>query len=228
MGERGDPRLGGGDIDRLLAFRLLDKLEKAREAALLDIEGVRRALHFSSYESFRKERGDAEESKSRGLFHKAVDLLRAAERMKRALTEKDDAMVVPSLDDWPLRAADLKRALGQRVELRVSRAEAREVYAAPFSRAASLLGSVLDDAGLRYDLTSDLALARGRGPRLRDYRGIVLAGNPRFLPLPLARDLHSWVKDGGRVLSLGAESLRRYAKLDVNELSAPTAAATSL
>jgi hypothetical protein len=86
--------------------------------------------------------------------------------------------------------------------------------------------ATLDKAGLRYDLTSDLALARNRGPQLSSYRGVVLAGNPRFLPLELARRLRVWVERGGHVLSLGAESLRRYVKLSGDELSDPTSTAS--
>jgi hypothetical protein len=86
--------------------------------------------------------------------------------------------------------------------------------------------ATLDKLGLRYDLTSDLALARERGPELDSYRGVVLAGNPRFLPLDLARRLRAWAEDGGHLLTLGAESLRRYVKLRGDELAEPTAPAS--
>jgi flagellar hook assembly protein FlgD len=68
----------------------------------------------------------------------------------------------------------------------------------------------LDRAKVRYDLTSDLALAiDGRGPRATDRPGVLLAGAETWIPPAFARRLHSYVADGGRVATIGTESLRR-------------------
>lgn len=71
----------------------------------------------------------------------------------------------------------------------------------------------LDDNLLHYDLTTDAALATGGGPKLADHRGVVLAGDMRWITPELGRDLRGYVRDGGRVWSLGVDALRRIAVL---------------
>ena len=80
----------------------------------------------------------------------------------------------------------------------------------------------LDRARIRYDLTSDLALARSRDPRATDREGVILAGSVRWVPRPLARRLRKYVEDGGRLASFGTESLRRGVRVGGNRLSQPT------
>ena len=67
----------------------------------------------------------------------------------------------------------------------------------------------LDRAHVRYDLTSDLALALDSGPRATDRTGVLLAGSERWITPPLARRLRRYVIDGGRLASIGTDSLRR-------------------
>ena len=71
----------------------------------------------------------------------------------------------------------------------------------------------LDRARIRYDLTSDIALARSRDPRATDREGVVLAGSLRWVPRPLARRLRGYVEAGGRLASFGTESLRRGVRI---------------
>ncbi|MGH2949187.1 MAG: N,N-dimethylformamidase beta subunit family domain-containing protein, partial [Solirubrobacteraceae bacterium] len=75
----------------------------------------------------------------------------------------------------------------------------------------------LDRAGIRYDLTSDLALALSRGPRATDREGVLLAGAERWVTRPYARRLRRYVLDGGRLASFGTESLRRGVTLLRND-----------
>ncbi|MDQ6779242.1 MAG: hypothetical protein M3071_24130, partial [Actinomycetota bacterium] len=81
---------------------------------------------------------------------------------------------------------------------------------ADFAGEASLL-AYLDRTGMPYDLTTDLALVDGSGPRLAGQSGVVFAGPEQWLPAALAPALRSYVEQGGRVLSLGAGSLQRTA-----------------
>ena len=80
----------------------------------------------------------------------------------------------------------------------------------------------LDRARIRYDLTSDVALARSRDPRATDREGVVLAGSVRWVPRPLARRLRRYVEDGGRVASFGTESLRRGVRVGSSRFTQPT------
>ena len=80
----------------------------------------------------------------------------------------------------------------------------------------------LDDNLLRYDLTTDVALATGAGPPLGAHRGVVLAGDPRWITPGLRDKLRRWVRDGGRVWSPGVDALRRTVRLDGGELRRPS------
>jgi len=71
----------------------------------------------------------------------------------------------------------------------------------------------LDREGHRYDLTTDVALARGEGPRLAGHRGVILAGDTRWLDEGVGRALRRYVRNGGRVLSVGTNSLRRTVRV---------------
>ena len=82
----------------------------------------------------------------------------------------------------------------------------------------------LDRARIRYDLTSDIALARSRDPRATDREGVVLAGPLRWVPRTLARRLRRYVEDGGRLASFGTESLRRGVRVGAEPPHAPDAA----
>lgn len=67
----------------------------------------------------------------------------------------------------------------------------------------------LEKTRRRYDLTTDLGLIEGVGPGLSGHRGVVLAGSERWLPSSLSAALRGYVENGGHVLSLGVDSLRR-------------------
>lgn len=76
-------------------------------------------------------------------------------------------------------------------------------------RHEALLLAQLDRDGRRYDITTDVALARGEGPQLDGHRGVIIAGDARWLDGRLARRLRSFVRGGGNLLSVGTGSLLR-------------------
>ena len=77
----------------------------------------------------------------------------------------------------------------------------------------ALLLTQLDREGHRYDLTTDVALARKEGPTLAGHRGVILAGDTRWLDPRVARSLRGFVRGGATLLSAGTQSLRRTAEL---------------
>jgi FlgD Ig-like domain len=90
-----------------------------------------------------------------------------------------------------------------------------------FGRGAPLL-EYLDRAALPYDLTTDVALARGEGSGLEDAGGVAFAGSALWLPDGLLQRLRDYVMDGGRMASFGADALRRSVRLGGETLSDPS------
>jgi hypothetical protein len=88
-------------------------------------------------------------------------------------------------------------------------------------RVAPLL-IALDRGRHRYDITTDLALAAGDGPPLDGHRGVILAGDERWLPGAVQRSLRAYVRGGGRVATFGTDSLRRDVRITENRLLDPT------
>ncbi|MGH2842765.1 MAG: hypothetical protein ACRDKL_04175, partial [Solirubrobacteraceae bacterium] len=91
-------------------------------------------------------------------------------------------------------------------------------------RGDAVLLRFLNSQHLRYQMTTDVALAVGRGPSLVDRWGVVLAGDETWLPAPLVPMLKGFVEGGGRVLSIGTDTLQGSSKLS-GYPAAPVAAA---
>jgi len=107
--------------------------------------------------------------------------------------------------------------------VRVARNYVKDGLPSQIRRHEALLLSQLDRKGHRYDLTTDVALGLGQGRKLTDYRGVILAGDTRWLDAGAARELRRYVRGGGRLLSIGTESLRRTVTLTPGERAiAPT------
>jgi len=81
----------------------------------------------------------------------------------------------------------------------------------------------LDRAHLPYDLTTDLGLIDGVGPGMFGHSALVFAGAERWVPPSLATPLKSYLAKGGRVLSLGIDSLRRAVVVQGTKASDPSA-----
>lgn len=149
----GDPRFGGTDIDRQLASFLLDEAARRPAFADVDIEALRRALYYPSYEAWRRARSDGD-GRARALFHRSSDVLRAAERLKKTLSEAPSASFIVNLDEWPRvagRTAPSASPATNRLELDVRREQLEALCAPMFEAAAALIDPVLDATGWRAD-----------------------------------------------------------------------------
>lgn len=80
----------------------------------------------------------------------------------------------------------------------------------------------LDRKQRRYDLTTDLALARGNAAALRGHKGIVLAGRFEFVDRGLQRRLLQWVQRGGRLWVSEPASLLRTVSVTATTATSPT------
>jgi hypothetical protein len=73
--------------------------------------------------------------------------------------------------------------------------------------------SYLNRRHLYYQLTTDVGLADGVGPRLTGHSGVVLDGSLVWLPSGLTSTLSGFAKDGGAVLSVGVNSMQSQVPL---------------
>lgn len=90
-------------------------------------------------------------------------------------------------------------------------------------REASPLLRFLDRERLAYDLTTDLALARGEGPALGNAPGIVLPGSAIWLPRSIRDRLLAEVERAGKPVAVfGGASLRRSVALLGDRLRFPS------
>lgn len=74
-----------------------------------------------------------------------------------------------------------------------------------------------------YEITTDLALAQGRGPQLRGHTGVMFVGNETWLTSKVNLALRSYVEAGGKVASFGTDSFRRGVGLAGTHLINPSA-----
>lgn len=86
-----------------------------------------------------------------------------------------------------------------------------------FGSQISPLLRYLDREKLAYDLTTDLALARGEGPALGNAPGVAFAGSARWLPERLTGRLRRYVERGGKVTSFGVDAFRRPVRVTARE-----------
>jgi FlgD Ig-like domain len=83
----------------------------------------------------------------------------------------------------------------------------------------------LDKTRRSYDVTTDLGLLEGFGPTLAGHSGVVLAGSELWLPASLQATMRAYVQNGGHVMSLGIDSLRRSVTVAGQRALHPTRAA---
>ncbi|MFL5884070.1 MAG: N,N-dimethylformamidase beta subunit family domain-containing protein [Thermoleophilaceae bacterium] len=90
-----------------------------------------------------------------------------------------------------------------------------------FAQTAALV-RFLDSHGYRYDLTTDVALARGHGPVVAGHTGVLFPGSERWLTPTADAIVRAFVQGGGRVASFGTDAFRREVRLTGAKLAGPT------
>jgi hypothetical protein len=100
----------------------------------------------------------------------------------------------------------------------LARPFARGRQPAGLRREGAPLLRFLERERLRYDLTTDHALAGRQGRALARSAGVVFAGSARWLAPELERVLRRYVEDGGRLASFGADAFRRRVHLRRGQL----------
>jgi hypothetical protein len=153
------------------------------------------------------------------LFEVRTRTRKAAAPVVVQSTENRDVLVVMPVTTWqgdnPVDDDGDGRpdTLSAGLPVRIGRPFVKTGLPAQLPTQEALLLAQLDREGHRYDLTTDVALARKEGPTLAGHRGVILAGDTRWLDPRVARSLRGFVRDGGTLLSVGTQSLRRTATL---------------
>jgi N,N-dimethylformamidase beta subunit-like protein/flagellar hook capping protein FlgD len=148
--------------------------------------------------------------------------------------EKHRVLVVLPVMTWQGRNAldddgdGLPNLLDRGVGVKLDRVYGGDGLPAGFATREAPLLAWLDRNHHRYDITTDVALAMNRGPRLRGHKGVILPSDVRWLPRSLQQRLRRFVRDGGAVATFGIDSLRRQVAISPRRrLVGPTPAATT-
>lgn len=142
--------------------------------------------------------------------------------------EQPVLVVVPAVTWQGLERLDddgdgLVNTLGGAEESRASRVRApRTLSALPrrFSAAEAPVFAWLARHRKRFEVTSDLALARGEGPKIEGHRGVLLVGEHRWTTPAVAKGLRDFVRGGGTLAGLDPSGLRR--SVTINKADQPT------
>jgi N,N-dimethylformamidase beta subunit-like protein/flagellar hook capping protein FlgD len=148
--------------------------------------------------------------------------------------EKHRVLVVLAVMTWQGRNSldddgdGLPNLLDRGVGVELDRVYGGDGLPAGFATRDAPLLAWLDRNHHRYDITTDVALAMNRGPRLQGHKGVILPSDVRWLPRSLQQRLRRYVRDGGAVASFGIDSLRRQVSISPRRrLVDPTPAATT-
>jgi flagellar hook assembly protein FlgD len=119
--------------------------------------------------------------------------------------------------------------LDRGVGVKLDRVYAGDGLPQGFAERDAPLLSWLDHGHHRYDVTTDVALATGKGPPLEGHKGVILPSDVRWLPRGLQQRLRRFVRRGGTLASFGVDSLSRQVTLagGGQQLVDPTPPATT-
>jgi flagellar hook assembly protein FlgD len=174
--------------------------------------------------------------KESGVYLMRVNTATHATTVPVAVQSRDQhsVLVVLPVMTWQGRNSldddgdGLPNLLDRGVGVKLDRVYAGEGLPAGFATREAPLLAWLDRNHHRYDITTDVALAMNRGPRLQGHKGVILPSDVRWLPRSLQQRLRRFVRDGGAAASFGIDSLRRQVTISSRgRLVAPTPQATT-
>jgi hypothetical protein len=162
------------------------------------------------------------ETRIGGRTAQATVLTQAAAKQKVLVVVPQTSLVGEMLvDDNGDGSPD---TLSRGVNVQTGRVPVSPELAPDMSEHIAPLLLALDRKDRRYDLTTDLALARDEGPTLKGHSGVILAGTASYVDGQLQKKLVTWVKRGGRLWIAEPESLRRSVKVTADAAVDPTQA----
>jgi N,N-dimethylformamidase beta subunit-like protein len=148
--------------------------------------------------------------------------------------ERHAVLVVLPVMTWQGRNAidddgdGLPNLLDRGVGAKLDRVYAGDGLPVGFAQREAPLLTWLDRGHHRYDITTDVALAAGHGPRLEGHEGVILPSDVRWLPRALQQRLRRFVRGGGALASFGVDALRRQVTVSsAQRLVGPTPPATT-
>jgi hypothetical protein len=148
---------------------------------------------------------------------------------KRAIDRPRPLVVLPALTWQGLNPVDddadgFADTLPSAGVVRLDRPFAGSDLPQRFESEISPLLRWLDREQHAYDLTTDIALARGEGPAVGNAPGVAFAGSELWLPERLLRRLRGYASDGGRLASFGVDSFKRSVRVKGERASDPSRA----
>jgi hypothetical protein len=183
----------------------------------------------------RRSRGGALTRRTRSGWESGLFLFEARTRDRRVTVpvpvddRRDNrVLVVLPATTWQGRnevdddGDGLPNTLDRGVPVRLARVWAGDGLPAGVAENEAPLLARLTAQGLRYDLTTDIALANGQGPELEGHRGVLIAGDATWLTEEVRRRLRAFVARGGTLASLGTRSLRSEVRQTQRRLLDPT------
>jgi hypothetical protein len=138
-------------------------------------------------------------------------------------TDRHPVLVVLPFITWQGRNAvdddgdGLPDLLDRGVGAKLHRVFGGDGLPAGFAAREAPLLAWLARTGRRFDVTTDVALAKNEGPRPEDHRGVLIPGDARWLPAAVQQRLRRFVRGGGTLASFGVDSLRRQVSVSPRE-----------
>jgi hypothetical protein len=154
--------------------------------------------------------------------HRALTPLVVRQHNQKGVLVVLPAMTWQGLNQWDDDNDGFANLLSAGNSVRIDRPFAHGLPPAGLGEQVIPLLRFLQREHVSYELTTDLALARGEGPRIGHRPGVLFAGDETWLTDKVDLQLRDYVEGGGKVASFGTDSFRRIVSLGADTLQDPT------